>query len=454
MHTNTEVFINQDTTARTHLGRVAWIDQDDTMTSIFRFVRRVLNQLAPRCVCDAFGKAMVGKHSGCVQVLKDDQPVVVGQLSPDLMSKVAAAVGNPFVYLGYRMAAFGPQGRTLFSLRQSALRAGQGFFVGTKEPGVRYFLAVRQGSEAVQPHIYTNCLPRVGLRHRLDLAREASIPIAGSGAPDGERLDLPFNRAMQHDLDRADFGQVDAPVFAVQREAKLRVRPAIVAAAPTEAWISRRLARLHPAKEGFESQVYPFLGILQRLGVGNLQGGAFFLPLCQQTIRGIQVEAFPAFLPCHLAYLQRLVVDPTASIQGLLKEPFLGLRGIQPIAEGTQSHSDAFLISNVGLHDFERDRTVQNLAPILRTEDDVVLATVHDAVVGVVRFISLPYLHIPILLGFWPKSTTERVCCQEAKAAKAGGLYALFCKWEWLSPTCKVQSYSNLTRPMNLWFRK
>lgn len=93
MNTNTQVFGNQGATTRTHLRRVAWIDQDDTTTGPLCLVRRVLNQLAPRCVCDAFSEAMVGKHPGCVQVLKNDQAVVVGQLPPDLMGEVAAAVG-------------------------------------------------------------------------------------------------------------------------------------------------------------------------------------------------------------------------------------------------------------------------------------------------------------------------------------------------------------------------
>src|SRR5713101_3318050 len=70
MHTNAQILLNQLPTPATELAGVAWVNQYDATASLLCFARRVLYELIPRRIRDAFRQAVVFEHSVCIQVLK------------------------------------------------------------------------------------------------------------------------------------------------------------------------------------------------------------------------------------------------------------------------------------------------------------------------------------------------------------------------------------------------
>ncbi|WP_274432125.1 hypothetical protein [Alicyclobacillus sp. ALC3] len=57
------------------------IDQYDTTTSFFRFVRGVVYELIPRRINNAFGKVVISQHSLHVQIFKSKESVVIHECS-------------------------------------------------------------------------------------------------------------------------------------------------------------------------------------------------------------------------------------------------------------------------------------------------------------------------------------------------------------------------------------
>jgi hypothetical protein len=72
MDTNAQIFLDYAAATATHLTRVARVDLPYTPSSLFRFVRCVLNKLTPRRVCNRLGETMILEHSLNVQLFKDD----------------------------------------------------------------------------------------------------------------------------------------------------------------------------------------------------------------------------------------------------------------------------------------------------------------------------------------------------------------------------------------------
>ena len=94
MYTNTQVLLDNHTTARTHLRGVGGVHGHDWRTSIFSFVRQQLLELAQTRVMCAEGQVVVGGHELEREVFQGDQPIGVCQLAGELVPEVAALVGD------------------------------------------------------------------------------------------------------------------------------------------------------------------------------------------------------------------------------------------------------------------------------------------------------------------------------------------------------------------------
>ncbi len=331
MDANAQIYFDQRAAARACLRRMPGIDQYDPTTGPFCLVHRGADQLTPGGIGDTLGQAVVFEHSIRVHVLKGDDAVFVDPSARQFVGEIGPTVGDTLVYLGDNLAPLRSLWRPLLNLAQLALGLRQRLLIPAKEAWIRNLLAGRERGETLKPNVNANRLWTGCHRFRLDLAGEAGVPVACHCAADRARLDPALDRPMQNDLHIAYLGEREA--VAVQPEAKLRVGERIVPAFPAKTRITELLSGFDTAKESLKCKVYPLLGILQNLGVGDGQKWVFLLPVREQLVCRVQAEAFLPLLPRFLANLQCLVIDPTRCVKRLLQQTLVTLGRGEAVSE-------------------------------------------------------------------------------------------------------------------------
>ncbi len=99
MNTNAQILFDQLPTAATAFAGVARVNQYDTAASLSRFARRVLYQLIPRGIRNAFCQAVVFEPARDIQIFKCDDTETIDQIATLLMRKVRTPVRYPRVDL-------------------------------------------------------------------------------------------------------------------------------------------------------------------------------------------------------------------------------------------------------------------------------------------------------------------------------------------------------------------
>jgi len=265
--TNRKVFWNNRTAARARLRGVAWINQHNETIGVFSLIRRVLYQLMPRSISNAFVQAAKVPilHFLNIQVFKDYDLVLIHQSPAELMGEVVTAVDDALMNVLDSTFALEIFGRAFLANREFALGLRQVFFTFTVKARIFNLLAGRECGEFRQAKVYTH--RSIGGRQwlRLDLTGEAGIPIAQAITFDNERLDFTSNRAMHLDPNVADLGKAKSSIIHETKPA-LRIGKGFIPVA-FEARIPGFFAFLAAAKEMLKGQVNTGTRILQGLRV-------------------------------------------------------------------------------------------------------------------------------------------------------------------------------------------
>src|SRR2546423_13339300 len=119
----------------------AWVNRSHFSTSIHRFVGRVLNQLIPRSVLNALTQAMILDHALDVQTFKGNDSEHGNERMANLVSKVAATVGDALMDVPCRFALL------------ASLRFRQCLLICAKESRVSTLFARRKRSKVVASDI-------------------------------------------------------------------------------------------------------------------------------------------------------------------------------------------------------------------------------------------------------------------------------------------------------------
>jgi len=86
------------------LARVGRIDRNVRAPSFFRFGCKLVEELRPRGICNAFGKTMGVRHAGDRQVVHTDDAKTINDLARLLVGEIVTPEGNPFVYTSDHLA--------------------------------------------------------------------------------------------------------------------------------------------------------------------------------------------------------------------------------------------------------------------------------------------------------------------------------------------------------------
>jgi hypothetical protein len=333
MHPNAQIFGHQLLTLTTALAGIPRVNQYDALASLFRFARRVPHELIPRRIRYAFRQTVVFEHPLRIQVLKNKRSETIEQLPAFLMGKVRALICDPLVDASDNFSAFRPIQTTLFSFGQFPLHFRQFVFFSSEKARIGDLLTIRQGSERREAKIYSNGTPIWRKRLWRDNHTKADKPLASGRTPQRNRLDLPFDRTMQDDLDRPDLAKDERATVQSHAIAVLWIGDAVVAPKLFETGIAWVFTGLDAAKECLECRIDPNMNVLQDLRINTLQVRASSLPDRQHLDRIIQLQRFLALLPGLFACGKHLVIDPAARLKLLLKNALLAFGQAEAIFE-------------------------------------------------------------------------------------------------------------------------
>jgi len=352
MHPSSQGLIDQNATPGAHLGCVARVDQCELPTGTLSLVGSELDQLGPRRIQDASVQARLLGHvrpgildratgrPGHVldgKVLEADHTEVFHQAVRQLVGEVLATVGRFLVRQRHGMTVKPALGRAFLVLGKSAAHLREPLLGLLEEARVLDGLARRKGGKFQEAHVDAHGLRVGGQRLGFDLAGEAGEPFAGTGALDGQGLNLALDGPMQNDLNPTNLGQVKLAI-GCQLETRTGKGERIVATPTTEAWESWRFASLGAPKKRFESQIHTNASILEYLRMGLLEKVILSLPNRQEVDRVKKGQAGFVGLICHLARFEHLVIHPPTSTQGPLHRGFLGFRRVDSVLKGFLMH--------------------------------------------------------------------------------------------------------------------
>lgn len=303
---------------------VGWIDRHVLSASIFCFTRKLLGESSPCRIRDAFGEAMIVHHPIDVQIFHADDAELIDDFTRLLVRKVMPLESNALMHARHNLAPLGSCGRVLLLLAEKTLCLSERVLFRAKETRIIYTVASRKVSEGFKSHIYSDLFKRFrqGLRV-FNLTGEGSVPLARRLTPNVASLNLPFNQAMQFDVDIAEFRE--GQMMPVNLKACLREGETIVAMLSPKTRIARLFSRFHAAKESLKRKVEARGDVLQNLTVNCLQRFPLLLQRAEAVDLRVERKRFTAFFVGVFTLFEQFVVQPTTFIQRVPQDGSLPL---------------------------------------------------------------------------------------------------------------------------------
>ena len=102
MYTNTQIFFNNFTAGRTNLSRVFRIHFNQLSTSFFRFVRKEIKELRPRCIVYVFiqGSKVIFNHLFGFQIFDEDKSKFINYFPAKFMLEIFTLIADFFMQTG------------------------------------------------------------------------------------------------------------------------------------------------------------------------------------------------------------------------------------------------------------------------------------------------------------------------------------------------------------------
>lgn len=322
----------------TRFGCIPRVYQTHHTASLCRFAREVSNKIAPGGVQDAFCQMSVPHHVRDAEVFKRDSVVARNQPMRQLVQKILAPVGDPFMLALKRQNHFTSVCASLFAPGKASLQHSQFTLRGAIQSRMPLLLAVARGDQTGDPNVYTYIPSDEGLRCGFDCASEAGVPLVGA-AGDAKRFDLPFERAMPADSHTTDTREsqppsVDLEAISVLLEAE--TGKAVAALKPREAG---RLASLDASEERLKRLVQISDDDLQDVTMDTFGVGVAGLLLLHQSQLSELTHRLSALCIGISTFRKTLVIPATAGLERARKQPCLRLAGIQTVAKGLDHHA-------------------------------------------------------------------------------------------------------------------
>lgn len=208
-----QVLINESAMNTAFARREKPINLLDMATIPLTLVVELAHELRPAGIGNGLGKAVVLHHPFDVQILNSNQAVRFYQLPTEFVGKVKALVGYLFVQFGNLQPGLIPALAALLGLAQLALIPFKAAFGLAQMFGIRESLPVTGNGKVLKSQIKPNLPALIGRVVNLLLYLNRGEILAALGSRHGKVFHNAFNRAMQDNLDPANFRNVQLATF-------------------------------------------------------------------------------------------------------------------------------------------------------------------------------------------------------------------------------------------------
>ena len=323
--------------ARASLRCVSGVYFNQRTTSVFSFVRKIVKELPPCHIENAFGKAVVVNHPVNVQVFNGDDTSLVDKVPAKLVSEVGTPVCSTLLDMRNDFASLGSLRRPLRLFTHSSLSFSKSLFSGTKETGIVDDLARRKSGETRKSDINTHSFFRFWKRIIGDFTAKRHEPLASAGTSDTAGLDVPFEGAVVNNLNIANLGKRNGRI--ANGIPALWVTKAIIPSSAAETGVSRLLARFNSAEESLKSKVNPDSHVLENLTVDT--GKRWSIPFQGRQSLNLSVESkgLVVIFPSYLTLFQKVIVKPATLVECLEHKSLLFVGRIQSVLESYLMHN-------------------------------------------------------------------------------------------------------------------
>ena len=308
------------TATATGLAGIGWVYSNESSASFYRFAAQHTEKARPCCIGYRFGKAVVVKHAVYPQVLHKNTAVVVYDFSAVLVAEILTFKGNPFVSSGDSLPSESPLFRTFDFFGKSALYFSQSLFFLPEEAGILNFSTIRHRSKGLQPNVNANRFIQFWQTFGFYLGGKTDEPLPGGSTADSGCFRFTLYWSVQNDFDMPDFGYIELATFHFAPTGSLGEAETVVPVPTPKAGETGSFASLHPAKESLETQVNSDSHVLQDLRMDGIERGAFLLQGHEIGLLLIQGNTVTRFLIQSLAFFEQVIVEPTALIEGVIKQ--------------------------------------------------------------------------------------------------------------------------------------
>ena len=108
---------------------------------------------------------------------------------------------------------------------------------------------------------------------------------------------------------------------------------AIVSISTSKSWITRCLSCFNPAEESLKSKVNPYCDILKNLTMNIFEKRLFFLEEFKGDALVKTGKTLFLGFPGYFAFLKKMIIQPTTTIKGLLKQNDLFVGGKNSVSK-------------------------------------------------------------------------------------------------------------------------
>ena len=119
----------------TILRSVGGVDFNQLPISTFSLIGKIVKELSPGCIRDRLGKTMIIRHLVNRQIFNGDDAELVYYFSTELVGKVRASIGYPFMDMRDNLFRFLSFWCSFLQLRELPLSFSQRLFILSKAPG-------------------------------------------------------------------------------------------------------------------------------------------------------------------------------------------------------------------------------------------------------------------------------------------------------------------------------
>lgn len=179
MGTHGKRFLHQFATVEAFLCRIAGVDSDDCMSSVFSFGTQNIEKRTPGGIHDGLREMVIFHHPIDVQIFHGYHLILLGIRLCHLEMEVSALPLDLEVRQSHRTSGFAPSLAALLAAGLQAFFASKNLLRATIETRVLYRLAFTIGQEGLESHIYADgrMFARGVLALGFDFTSDENVPM-------------------------------------------------------------------------------------------------------------------------------------------------------------------------------------------------------------------------------------------------------------------------------------